>query len=460
MAYLLFLMANAALFVRPAELIPSLGNLQVYLYLIVAAIVCSIRPLHNQVRLTTMMQQPINLCVLGVIVAIAFSHVTTGNLSGLATGVVAMTKVALYYLVLVATINTPERLRQFLLTTALCSTAMIALSLVDYFQFNREWAGRSSGEVRAAIDHDLWRSGDEPRIMRHTPDRKGVTDEGEDIWFFRLCGLGIFHDPNDMSLLIAVTAILSGYFLLDEQLGSRRWLWLGPLGLMVVAYYFTFSRGGLLAFGAAGMTWLATLKGGRVALALGALGACVAPIALGRHGNIEVSGGTGQQRIKAWSDGLMRLKSTRILFGIGEGQYAEVAGLVAHNSYVHAFVELGFFGGMLFFGCFFLPAYAIYRIKRDGIEIEHPELRRMLPYIAAILAAWCVGMGSLSRCYVTPTYMICGVCAAYLNLVGYYRARVRPVLRLNWFISQRLFVASAGLLICCFLFVRIFARWG
>ncbi|MFG0332301.1 MAG: O-antigen ligase domain-containing protein, partial [Maioricimonas sp. JB049] len=109
---------------------------------------------------------------------------------------------------------------------------------------------------------------------------------------------------------------------------------------------------------------------------------------------------------------------------------------------------------------FFLPAYAIYRIKRDGIEIEHPELRRMLPYIAAILAAWCVGMGSLSRCYVTPTYMICGVCAVYLNLVGYYRARVRPVLRLNWFVSQRLFVASAGLLAGCFLFVRVFARWG
>ena len=33
-----------------------------------------------------------------------------------------------------------------------------------------------------------------------------------------------------------------------------------------------------------------------------------------------------------------------------------LAGLVAHNSFVHAFVELGLFGGTFFFGCFFFTA--------------------------------------------------------------------------------------------------------
>jgi hypothetical protein len=156
----------------------------------------------------------------------------------------------------------------------------------------------------------------------------------------------------------------------------------------------------------------------------------------------------------------MQLKSPRGLFGIGEGMYPDLAGLVAHNSYVHSFVELGIFGGAIFFGCFYFPAYAFYRIKRDPIAIEHPELARMLPYIAAILAAWCMGMASLSRCYVAPTYMVVGVCAAYLNLVGYHRKAPRPLQTLNWRGVQRWGACSAGLLVCCFLFVKLFARYA
>ncbi|MGC4049838.1 MAG: hypothetical protein QM757_10030 [Paludibaculum sp.] len=58
-------MANAALFVRPAELFPALGNIQVYLYLIIAAIVAGIAGIWNQCRVDTLIQQPINLCMLG-----------------------------------------------------------------------------------------------------------------------------------------------------------------------------------------------------------------------------------------------------------------------------------------------------------------------------------------------------------------------------------------------------------
>jgi hypothetical protein len=118
------------------------------------------------------------------------------------------------------------------------------------------------------------------------------------------------------------------------------------------------------------------------------------------------------------------------------------------------------FGGAIFFGCFFFPAYAVFRIKRDGIPIEHPELARMLPYVAAILAAWCMGMASLSRCYVPATYMVVGVAAAYLNLVGYHRARPAPLQTMNRDSLQRWAVCSAGLLACCFLFVKLFARYG
>ena len=458
MAYLLFLLANAALFVRPAELLPSLGDVQLYLLLIAATIVCALQRLHNQLSLRTMLQQPVNLCVAGMVVAVALSHVTRGDVGAAATGALMMVKVALYYMLLVALVNTPERLRTFLLCTGLCSTVMIALSLNDYFRFVEEWSGRT--DIREVLEQERWLAPHEPKQLRHIPEVIGESMDGEEVWLFRLCGLGIFHDPNDLSLLIAVTSIIAAYFLLDRRIGPTRWLWLGSLALMVAAYYHTFSRGGLLALGFAGMVWLATRYGGRVAIALGMLGAAAMPIALGRHASMDLSSGTGQHRIQAWSDGLVQLKSFRVFCGIGEGQYEHVAGLVAHNSYVHSFVELGFFGGALFFGCFYFPAYAFLRMKRSGMPIPHPELERMFPYVAAIVAGWCMGMASLSRCYVPPTYMVAGVAAAYLNLVGYYRAQPAPLVTFNRNSAQQWALCSAGLLACCFLFIKVFARYG
>lgn len=457
-AYLLFLFANAMLFVRPAELLPSLGNLQLYLPMILGAIVYAIPSLHNQVRLRTMVQQPVNLCVVGVLIAVFLSLVTTGQIGSHGSEVTAMFKVVLYYLVLVSVITTPERLRVFLMTTALCSTAMIAWSIMDYRAFVAEWIDHPDLYEVIQEEKNIPTGGE--RRLRHIPDRAGTTVEGETIWFFRLCGLGIFHDPNDLSLLIVATSIISLYFLTDPRLSGVRYLWILPLCVMAVAMHYTYSRGGLLAAGLALLAWLSTRYGGRVAIGIGVMCMMAVPVALGRAGQIDVSGGTGQQRIQLWSEGLMAIRSSWILFGTGAGSYADLAGHVAHNSYVHAFVELGVFGGTMFFGCFFFPALTFFLIKRKGFVIEHPELLRMLPFIAALVADWCMGMCSLSRCYVAPTYMIAGIGASYINLVGFYRREPRPLLRLNLPVVQRWAFCSCGLLLGAYVFVRVFARWG
>ena len=156
----------------------------------------------------------------------------------------------------------------------------------------------------------------------------------------------------------------------------------------------------------------------------------------------------------------MAIRNSRIFFGIGEGMYHDVAGHVAHNSWVHSFVELGVFGGTLFFGCFFMPAMTFFLMKWHKFRIDDPELRRMFPYIAAILIDWCVGMCSLSRCYTPSTYMVAGTCAAFVNLVGFYRARPRPLLILNSRTIQPWLACSAALLLGAYVFVRLFARWG
>jgi hypothetical protein len=458
MAYLLFLLANAALFVRPAELFPAFGDVQLYLYLIVAAIACGLTGIENQLRPATLIQQPINLCMVLLTLSVATSHLSTGGVGLAANGVYGMVKVLLYYLMLVSVVNSTQRLRQFLMVTALCSSAMILLSVMDYHKFVAEWQGRSDlFEVREK-ERDLPDSA--PKQLRHSTDLDGSAPDGSPAWVFRLCGLGMFHDPNDLASLAVVTAVMCLCFAMDRNSTGGRYLWWAPVGLMAYAILMTHSRGGILAFGVASMAWLAVKYGGKVAMGIGVLGAAAVPIALGRQGNMEVSGGTGQQRIQLWADGLAQLKSMKLPFGIGEGRYPEVAGLQAHNSYVHAFVELGFFGGTMFFGCFLFAVWAFYRLKRDQIQIRDPELVRMMPFVAAITAGWCMGMATLSRVYVPPTYMIVGVAAAYINLAGFHRPRPEPLVALNQLVFQRWIVCSGVLLAGCFAFVRLFARWG
>ncbi|AMV19698.1 O-antigen ligase family protein [Planctomyces sp. SH-PL14] len=458
MAYILFLMANAALFLRPAELFPAMGDFPLYMYLITAAIFASAHQILDQLRPRNLFFQPVSLCVILVTIATAISHLSLGDVGSAIKSINAMAKVMLYYLTLLSVINTPQRLRTFLVTTALSATVMITLSIVDYRDFVAEWSGRDDLEIVREEEKDLFET-NEPRRLRHVVDWGNVSEDGQQQWIFRITGLGMFRDPNDFALVLNLTIIISCYFLADRQLSSARYLWAIPIALSFYGLYLTHSRGGLLGTGVALMAWMSTKYGGRVALMIGLMGAAAVPVALGRQGNIDVSGGTGQQRIQLWADGLNQMKTSRAVFGIGEGKYPDVAGLVAHNSFIHAYVELGFVGGTFFFGCFFLPAWAFYLMKRYRFRIEDHDLERMFPYMAAIVGGWCMGMASLSRCYVPPTYMICGTAAAFLNLVGYYRARPVPVLVFNHGLARHLAVCSFGFLLCCFVFVRLFVRY-
>lgn len=457
-AYLLFLLANVALFVRPAELVPALGNVQVYFPLIFAAAAANLSGLNAQLSRGMLVRQPVHVCVLTLIVAVPLSHLTaTMHLSAAWQGAVQMLKFAVYYLMLTSVIHSPARLRRLMLVIAVCATVLVGVCIVDFARFQQRWS--NVDEVLAQLAEDRLVPYDQ-RVLFHAVEIHGTDELGDVTVRYRMRGLGIFSDPNDVALLITVAGTIAFYFLTDRSLGAVRWLWWIPLAILAYGYVQTQSRGGLLAIAAAGTVWLAVRYGGTVAVGLGVLGLLAAPVALGRAGDLDISSGSGQERIQLWSDGLVALKSVGFMFGIGQGQIVDLTGLVAHNSYIHAFVELGLLGGTAFLGCFFFPAWGLYRLRRDLTHLVHPELRRMLPFVAAILAAWCVGMLSLSLCYSPATYMAAGLGAAYVHQAGVYRPSPRPVVPLNWLTTQRLAVCSLGLLAASFVFVKVFARFG
>ncbi|MFH1302310.1 MAG: O-antigen ligase family protein, partial [Planctomycetota bacterium] len=419
---------------------PAIADIPIYEMLILSSFFLSLDQIKHSLQLPMLKRQPITFCVMGILLAVALSHATHMYFYGIHTSTISFLKIVMYYVLLVSIIDSTQRLKGLLKTVAIAASLMILLCVIDY-----------SG----IVDFEF---------IKHISDRDGVSDAGEEVRIFRMRGTGIFQDPNDLSVLIVTTGILCLYFFNDPSASPLRFLWIVSMIILGIGLIYTRSRGGLLTLGIAGMVFVLPKYGKKAAIACALVGMAGMTVLAGRQGDIDLNSGTGHDRIMLWREGLTALKSPDLFFGIGQGTYSDLAGLAAHNSYVHAFTELGIFGGTLFIGCFFFAGLGLYRLARfqssnKGRPIfRNPELERYLPYAGAILAAWCGGMMSLSRCYVVPTYMIVGVSAAYLNLAGASLAKPTPVIYWNKQHLIRLVGVSLSLLIALFIIVRIFAN--
>jgi hypothetical protein len=433
-AFALFLLINATLFIRPAEIVPALLGLPIYELLNVLCIVLCFGQLLEKLSFARLAAAPITACVVGLQLAVIFSFLSRLNLSATLESAIVFGKVLIYYLLLVSLIDTPRRLRTFLISLLAFTVALTALALLHDH-------GYLYIPAMAAVN-DQW-----------------AADNSEDngpIAIVRLCAAGIFGNPNDFARLLAVGLILCLYLMASKDAGPARLLGVAAFVMMAYALHLTHSRGGLLGLFAA-VAVLARSRLGTVRLLI--IAAMAVPIVVavfgGRQLDIDTQTGTGQQRIQLWSEGLALLRQSP-LFGIGMRQYAEELGLVAHNSFVHCFVELGLFGGTLFTGAFYLAVWGPYRLGKVDHKAIDPELYRLRAYLMAIVVGVCVGMLTSTRSYEIPTFTILGLSAAFMQVT-----RVSlPEFRLNFPLVRRLLAAGALMLIGTYVYVRTAVIWN
>src|SRR5262249_42906939 len=157
--------------------------------------------------------------------------------------------------------------------------------------------------------------------------------------------------------------VLCVYFAIHHAPGWRKVVWIPPLAVLGTALICTHSRGGLLSLVAATLVLLTFRYGTKIAVGALLVGIPGLLVLGTRQTSIDLEEGTAQDRIQLWSDGLDCLKSADLFFGIGMGEYADMAGLVAHNSFVHAYTELGILGGSLFFGMFYFAFLGLWRFR-------------------------------------------------------------------------------------------------
>lgn len=435
LAFSLLLGVCAVMILRPAELFPVLDVVPIYESLIVGALVCGCAGLKQHFQWRNLSQQPAMVCVLGVLVAIALSHLQRFYLGGVKDASTDFLKTLLLFGLIVSQTDTVFRLKSLLAVIAVTATVMVTMCVLDFY-------GLAEFE-----------------FITHISDVDGVSDANELRRVSRMRGTGIFQDPNDLSLLIVFSGVIWVSVLLDRSLGPLRFAAVAPMAMLATGLLCTKSRGGLLAAGGAILAIAACKYGRKFAIVAGLMCLSVLPLVAGRSTGVGLSeGGTGHERITLWREGLAALRSPWLLFGIGQGMYADWAGLVAHNSFVHAYVELGLFGGTLFLGCFFFPALSLYRLRRLQHQLQHPEMSRLYPFIIAMLVGWTLGLQSLSRAYIVSTYLMLGTQVAYANLAG---AHLEPRRLLTSWDRPHLFrlVACSAVVFLGFnVFVMVVAR--
>lgn len=433
LAFFFFQLVTATLFLRPAELFEWIDGLPLYEGLLIACLMLTLSSIQQHFRWRALARQPISLCIVGLFASVILSHATHLYLGGVAESGMNVFKAMIYYALVITIINSPTRMKAYLLNLTVCSSLMCILCLFDYWNI---------------LDFEH---------ITHLLDTQGHDDDYQPIMIYRMRGIGIFQDPNDVAMVMVAAGVLCFYQLTDTASGIWRFGWLVPIVLLFAGLIETKSRGGLMAAGCAALALSQFWFGPKMATVFAVAGAIVLPMVAGRSGDIDIEdGGTAHERMLMWREGFVALKSPDLFFGVGQGMYTEVADLVAHNSFVHAYVELGTIGGTMFFGCFFFAAMQLYRIGQLPENIWVPELERMRPYLTAMLAGWCGSMFSLSRCYIVPTYLLIGLMATYANLVWIHTESCRPLVLWNRLQAVRLFAASAVAFISLYLFTVIF----
>jgi hypothetical protein len=428
LGFALFLLCNAMLFVRPAEIIPALLGWEIYLVCILACLAVSFPVIIAQLRLRALEAQPITICVIGIGVAIVLSHLAALRFETAVEQGWTFLKTFLYFLLFIGLVCTPGRLRVFLLCFVLFSTVVAILATLQYHGYIT--------------------------LPNLDPTKESYLDRstGERIAISRLQGSGLFQDPNDFCSLLVVVILLSVYWITDVRLGLPRFLLVGPLVLFCYDLVHTQSRGGLLAL-LAGFAVFLWLRFGTLRTVL--IGAAALPffflLVAGRQTDLSTSQGTSQERIRLWSESLVLIRQYP-LFGIGSNRPFEEVGQASHNSYIHAFRDLGILGGYCFVGAFAVALGSLYRIRSAGRKILDPQLNRLYPYLFGTVAGYCSCMVSLSLCYVLPTYTMLALAIVYRNQTSTAPPLAAP--RFSISLMLRLMAASVGLLAIFYVFVR------
>jgi hypothetical protein len=180
-------------------------------------------------------------------------------------------KVVLYYMLLVAVVNSPKRLRIFLYVLAFFIAVIATLTLLQYHNY---------------ID-----------LVALRPLQDLELQEDVAVKFARLRGPGVFYDPNDFCHILAVGCLIAFHGITDKR-QLKRFAYLVMMGLMLYAIVLT-QRAADARCSRVGCSCLARWREedrDRPVLML------PPSFRHGRQFDMSTGDSTGQQRVQIWAE--------------------------------------------------------------------------------------------------------------------------------------------------------------
>lgn len=363
--YALTVLYLAGVYVRPGEIVPGWDGIPfvailaaMSLVAMVAAFLVKPRPIWNL---------PQDWFVLAFLLAIVFSSLASGLLDDALRGLLDLTPAVFCYFLIRSAAISPRRLRWIGYTLVALTLFQAGNGIAQFhtgaglgdvsaLDMSAAAAGErvdAEGEARAEIDVTQANAevdaSDE--ASNEASDADADPSRRREHEVRRIRGTGIFNDPNDLALaFVVVIPFVAGPLLRRHTATWSRVVAAIVMVPLLLALYYTNSRGGMLGLGAA-LLPSAYRRFGKIAGPMVATIGIVALIALGpsRMSAMDASETSAQGRVSSWWEGLEMFKS-RPLFGIGYDRYTKFNELVAHNSFVHTLAELGLFGAFCFVG--------------------------------------------------------------------------------------------------------------
>jgi hypothetical protein len=433
MDFFLLVLLTAIMMIRPEEIFTDLTGAHLYLWASIITAIAAAGKLRHLFTADELARRSIAVCVLGFYASLIASAALSGKRDVGQEYCEEFFKVVSYYFLLIAIIDTPDRLRHFLGWLVVLVAGVALVATLHYYEIVNF-----------------------PLLPKTIVEKRMDPETGEAVDVKRALASGIFGDPNDLCLILVLGMLCCLYQASATRAASARLFWLLAIVPLFLVLSLTGSRGGMLGLLAGFATIVYAFFGFRIGLPMAAAGALALLAIVGGRASELSGGGTAHERLSLWGDGLINLfrYPISIPFGLGPGWYQESHGLLAHNSFINAYVEVGLLGGG-----FFLMAFvtALWLTDRAGQDAPlQPWARTMKPMILGILVAYAAGCFSLSRHLVLPTYLVLGLATAYINLIG--EPPPRHVVSSSWF--RWAFVVMVAGLAALKLFTQLLGNLG
>jgi len=325
---------------------------------------------------------PQNILMLGLFFAVIMSHVVHGYLGGVIESVQVFYVNVILFFIILNSINT-ERKFKFAVWFIIILIAIMAIQGINQTKIGYGLAGQ-------------------PILTQKIAEIDNITGVKTEKTIGRITWIGIFEDPNDLSLTFVIAIGLLLALLFGKTNIFTRLICLPLLALFGYGIYLTNSRGGLLAFMAT--TFFYFVRRSKK-IVLGAIIGAIFVVGIfafgpSRAAFLSSDEASANNRVQLWYKGIKMVKSNPV-FGVGFRMFQEDLPQTAHNSYVLAVSELGLFGLFMFMGLLYFSFKESNMIQVSGSKLATYSLGLQAGFVGFCAAAF-----FLSRTYVILPYLL------------------------------------------------------